>query len=850
MALSPLELFSFSGVDSRSNPLNYPMGRSLRCRNWVPKSSGVLELRNGFSTVTMTGSTSATAYHSLIPYTLYDNSGSETPYLILGQGTQLRVMNILTGSVTSPTVKGTALSGTAGFESYLANGKIHFGNGTDQKWFDGTAFRDNGLRSLTTAEAAVVAVYAGLSELTAPQRSIVTITQTGSGGSFSTQSQGGMLFYAALFNKDNNELGPAPNFLGTGRIQISAANSKVTLTNLAAEPSNWFKLIARTDDGTAPAYFCTTAAAVNLSSIARSGATITFTTSSAHGRSTGDIVIVTGSSEPLYNFPWYITVTGANTFTATTQYQIEATSASGGTIAPILNQPGATTTALDVTLTNRDTGLVVNDANRGLPASSVGGSQPGYQFYASIANPNGGGQVGNRTAIGSRIVPTVRTNVFIVVLPNLSATDSEWELLIGRTGDGGLLPYACADSSGNLLYALSGQTALLVSSCGTVDGTSELPIRNGVIPAGLNMFARVGDRIHGAQTGRPTVYRSASEADANTGDFVGRPEQSWSPDDIDTFPTSEGTTGMFDEDRGAFYGTKNHGAIFSDIGTGWAWLGPWYGAGMAGRRAHCDTPYGKYWVTGHKQLATFQNGSPVAVSDEYQAALLSKIGDAYLSLVEMSHLTDVAKGIDKIVIKCMDSIGTPYQVYHDFKNRDERGPQGQGYEAVFSSPLAANYILSKVRDSAGAERLWGGANTGQIYQLENGANDAGTEFSADAVYPINAGPNRPSVPEFRIYGDSLVTLSIANRLDASLNSTGTTAFSQMKQEAVAGEDGNSYYLYKRADGTKLNKGYLRIQLTSHSADGDLTLNDPPHVPLETYGRIYLGQGLVGNSQKI
>jgi hypothetical protein len=846
MALSPLELFTFGGVDSRSNVLNFPTGRTLRCRNWVPKDSGTLELRYGFTTVTMTGSTSTASYHSVIPYTQFNNAGVETPFLLLGQGTQLRVMNIATGAVSLLSPRGAAIASTSGYVSYLGNGKIHFGNGTDQKWFDGTTVRDNGLRTLTAAEIANIVVSTSVGELSPTQNSTITLTAA-AGGSFAATAGNGFLFYVSAFDTSANELGPTTTNAGSGRITVTA-NQKVTIANMpdySTGNPTFVKLISRTGDSLASANFCTNTSTA-ITSCSRSSTTLTVI-SATHGLSTGDIVVLSGTTN--FDSVYSITVTDANTFTATLFLAIgqntTGANTTGGTCKRII-KAAAGTTSIDVLAPTQDTSILINDANRGVPATNASLANTGYQFYASIYNPNGGGHAGNRITIGSGrfAFPTNRMNVKITGLPDLSGTDSEWSIMVGRTGDGAQIPYSCTDSNGNFFFTAPGQTAITLTTQGALFGSAELPTRNGVIPATLNMFARVNDRIHGAQIGRPTVYRSALEADALNGDFVGRPEQSWAATDIDTFPTAQGLTGMFAEDRGAFYGTKNDGAVFADLGQGFAWLGPWYGAGMAGTRAWCDTPYGPFWVTGHKQLATMNNGTPVAVSDEYQAGLLARIGDANLSKVEMAHLTDVAKGIDKITIKCLDSSGNPFEVFHDFRNKDSRSEYGQGYDAAYSAPLATSFILSKVRDANGAERLWAGASSGAIYQLEDGANDAGTEFTADAIFPVSAGPNRPSLPEFRIFGDSNVTMAISNRLDKSLSS-----FAPLTQEAVAGEDGNFYYKYKQTT-TKFNKGYLRMQLTSHSADGNLDLNDPPHCPIENYGRIYLGQGLVGSQQGI
>jgi hypothetical protein len=854
MALTPLEIFQFAGVDSRSNPLNCVPGKSLRCRNFVPKESGMLELRYGFSTVSMSGSTSTAAYHSLLPYTLYDNSGNETPYLLLGQGTQLRAMNIATGAVSSPTIKGAALAGTASFQSYLFNGKIHFGNGTEQKWFDGTTVRDNGLRALTAAEIANVQVGFGVDSLSAANNSSVTLTPAG-GGSLSATSGSGILFYVSKFDSASNELGPAPLNAGSGRVTLTL-NQKVTVAGLPdlsviAGEASWYKLISRTGDGTAAAYFCTNTSTAVVS-CSRSGTTLTVI-STAHGLSSNDIVVLSGTTN--FDGIYFITKIDNNTFTAALNQasgqNVTGSNTTGGTCKRIVSATPAGTT-VDVLAPTQDTNILANDANRGLAVSASGLSTPGYAFYLAIYNPTADGHVGNRIALNVGRFTTIspRDNVRITGLPDLSGTDSEWTILIGRTGDGAQIPYPCADSNGNWFHTVSGQTAITLTTQGALDGVNEMPTRNGIIPSGLNMFALSGGKVYGAIAGRPTVYFSADEADDLNGDFIGRPEQSWAPNDIETFPTAQGLRGMFDEDRGVFCATKNDGAILADLGSTRAWIGPWYGAGIAGQRAHCDTPFGKFWLSGHKQLLTFEDGTPTAVSDEYQAALLSKIGDAYLSQTEMVHLTDIAKGINKIVIKCLDTNGIPFEVHHDFKLRDGNSPTGQAYESLYSAPLATNYIVSRVRDSADAERVWAGGSNGSIYQLESGANDAGSEFSADAIYPLNAGPNRPSVPEFRIFGDTAAVLSIAARLDASPSSTASSSFVPLVRSAVPGEDGNSYSSYKRTDGTKLNKGFLRIQLDSHSVDGDLSFNDPPHVPLETYGRIYLGMGLIGQQQGI
>lgn len=861
MPLPVAEQFDIGcGVDSRSNALNMPRNRALRMRNYNPRDSGVLELRWGFSTVTMTGSTSTAAFNSLVPYTFFDNSGNETPYVIMGQGLSLRAMNISSGAVTQPALRGAALASTASFASYLANGKIHIGNGTDQKWFDGTTVRDNGLRTLSTAEVASIVLSFGVGEFSAAVNSSISVVASGTAGSFTATLGNGFLFYVSQFDTLTNELGPTTTNAGSGRIAVAATN-KVTLSVLpdvspTAPAFSIVKLISRTGDSLASANFCTTTSTA-VTSCSRSGTTLTVI-STAHGLSTGDVVVLSGTTN--FDSIYAITKVDNNTFTATLFLAIgqntTGANTAGGTCKRVVSVAAATTT-IDVLSPAVDASILVNDANRGVVASATGIPTPGYQIYASLYNPSADGHVGNRTVIGGgrftlNVTSAARVNVRITGLPDLSGTDTEWSLMLGRTGDGALIPYACTDSAGNFFFAASGQSAITLTTQGALFGSAELPTRNGVIPSTLNMFARVADRIYGGQIGRATIYWCASETDVLTGDFVGRPEQSWAPTDIDTFPTAQGLTGMFAEDRGAFYGTKNYGAIFADLGTGRGWLGPWYGAGMAGVKSWCNTPYGPFWVTGHKQIATMRNGSPVAVSNEYQQAILARIGDAFLSAIEMHHIQDIPKGIDHIVVKCLDVNGLPFEVIHDFKLRDARSPEGQGYDYAYSAPLATNFIFAKVRDAAGDERLWAGASTGQLYQLHTGANDAGTEYSADAIFLLNAGPDRIGIPELRWHGDQKLIISRGEKLKSSIAAGSQFAFEQITPASggitVDGDQDNFHYKTIAMSSEGLEHVYIRLQLTSHSADGTLALNDPPHVPLENYGRVYITQALIGAQQ--
>lgn len=643
MALSPLEQLEFGGVDSRSNPINMPPNRLLRCLNWVPRQGGWLELRYGYSTVSQSTVT-ATAITGLFPFRLWNG----TKYVLIFQGTTWNLFAVSTGTQSTPTIRGAAVGSSAKGNIFVFNNRLHYGNGTDQKFFDGTTWRDSGVRAPTSAEANSVSVAAGSA-----------------------------------------------------------------------------------------------------------------------------------------------------------------------------------------------------DTVSGLPLATLGG----YQIYMSYYNPTTG-HVGNRIAIGSRLNNTASTvDISVSVLPqmstvggNNSAGDSEWKIVFGRTGDGAQVPYVLTDTAGS--WQTAGNTATSVTLTGaTIDGNFELPTRNGIIPAAQTMFAVVGDYIYSADPNSPTIRLSGSALDSRNGRFMGRPEQSWAANDIETFPTAESVTGLFEVDLEAFCGTLTDCAILTDLAGIRAWRGPWP-VGIAGPRAGTKTHHGFFWVSGDKELCTFINGLPTPVSEEYEAAELSQIGDAFLSTVEVRYIRRADLQKDEIRIEAQKTDGTPYTIIHDFKLMDLRSQMGQGYASQFLGALGTVFTSAVVRDANSKPQVFAGDSTGHLYELYSGANDAGTEFTADGISLINPGPHRPSVPFVDWYGDANIAVSAGRQLACTL---GTATADQVNFDDLTTTDnpGQIVQSYEKSfrfrasiQDSEVIHTFFRFQLTSHSVDGDLTLSSPVHVPLEDYGRLY------------
>src|SRR2546429_791747 len=198
--LRPFEQIDSGGVDSRSNPINLPRNRALRCLNWVPKQAGFWELRWGYSTVSMS-TVSASALTGLFPYRTLDGH----KYVVFVQGTTLRTLDTATGTVTTPTVRGVAVASAAKGAGYFVNNRFHYGNGTDQKWFDATTWRTNGLPVLTTLQIANITVTEGVRELTIAEASTITLTAA-AGGTFAADTLSGHLIYVAFFDTSVTEV--------------------------------------------------------------------------------------------------------------------------------------------------------------------------------------------------------------------------------------------------------------------------------------------------------------------------------------------------------------------------------------------------------------------------------------------------------------------------------------------------------------------------------------------------------------------------------------------------------------------------------------------------------------------
>jgi hypothetical protein len=496
-------------------------------------------------------------------------------------------------------------------------------------------------------------------------------------------------------------------------------------------------------------------------------------------------------------------------------------------------------------------------------ASTLGSFTPttlgGYAFYIALYNPvtqhMGNARQFSGNYYGRFASATARQNVTntasIIVLsgnifgggtgtPGFPFSD-ELVWAIGMTNDGGEVPYWMIDANGN--HIVLGNTQRVATlELGAVDYLSELPARNDMPPA-FDKFARVGTRIFANLSGDPYIYYSNDISDVTNANYVGNPEESWPADQAEPFPTGELPTCIQGGQYEGWFFSRSSLAIWSSILQAQGanpWRGPWPG-GCAGQRAFVDTPYGRYWLSNEKQLCTFMDDGVISVSEEYELALLGKLASATLSSAELAYQLDTENLVDQIAIKGSDANGNPVFVVHDFRLKDERSPFGCGYNYVYSNLVCQTFMgagytpRTNAYDTTGKMRLWAGSKSGFIAQLEDGSvDDNGATYSADHIGIINMGLNRPGLDEIEYQGDPALQVSWLDDYSQS----DVAAFDLVAGEVIQSDSG---YANPSRFGVKLVGEarwlYTRLQLTSHGADGNFELTDPPFLPMPSYGAV-------------
>lgn len=481
----------------------------------------------------------------------------------------------------------------------------------------------------------------------------------------------------------------------------------------------------------------------------------------------------------------------------------------------------------------------------------------GFQLYMQYYNPQTG-QHGNRVAIGSRFTVGTAGGVVVVTnLPNISGIDSEWVKVLGRTSDGGDIPHPFVTSTGALITV--GSTASTATfTIPDTDPNLEMPLRNGM-PPNFSKIAWALNRAYAIDADEPNAIRfSEAISDAVTGLYMGRPEHSWPSSNKTYFPTGEQARGIHSVDDEAWVWSRNHLAILTEFGGVFSaqgrpvvrWRGTWIG-GIAGQRAFAKTRYGPFWVSADKQLLTRGENGPVPASSEYEAALLDQIADDQVGNIEVSYLLDPSEEIDRLYIKGVDGSGSPVIVVHDFKLRSSTSPFGEGSDYLYGGMTTNIFVrlpqqIISLRDTSDKMRLWVGATDGRFYQLEDGDADNAATYQAELVQVFNSGPSLPLLSSIEWFGDKNIQIQVTS--DWRTSYTDLVAL----EPVTAQTDKDARYSMHRVPIEKAAQFMLlRITLNSHHADGTLALSSPvPHVPLETYGRMYLARPEMGATRGV
>jgi hypothetical protein len=120
---------------------------------------------------------------------------------------------------------------------------------------------------------------------------------------------------------------------------------------------------------------------------------------------------------------------------------------------------------------------------------------------------------------------------------------------------------------------------------------------------------------------------------------------------------------------------------------------------------------------------------------------------------------------------------------------------------------------------------------------------------------INGGPDRVNVPFLDYYGDANIKITMGRNLMSSIADGAQWGFGPPNigdndfATAVPGSEQDFRFRVNLVP-PEVQRVYVRFQLDSHSADGNLNLNSPVHVPLEDYGRLYELIPVAGDTRDI
>src|SRR5579883_789315 len=224
MAMRKADQYTLGGVDSRSNPANYPPERSLRCRNFTPLPSGQLRLRYGYTKPAQVSTPAP--IHSAAYYQQYGGS----QFVLYGQGSQLKQVAIGTGTTT--TIATLSTGNPWGY--YRAANRIFIGNGQDLESWDGTTLRSVGRRPPSAAETSGITVSA----------------VSNSSATFATTLLSGYQLFMVYFNPVTGAVGNRvpignPVTIGTTTTALFVNG----LPDLSGINGEWVKGFGRTNDG-------------------------------------------------------------------------------------------------------------------------------------------------------------------------------------------------------------------------------------------------------------------------------------------------------------------------------------------------------------------------------------------------------------------------------------------------------------------------------------------------------------------------------------------------------------------------------------------------------------------------
>lgn len=152
--------------------------------------------------------------------------------------------------------------------------------------------------------------------------------------------------------------------------------------------------------------------------------------------------------------------------------------------------------------------------------------------------------------------------------------------------------------------------------------------------------------------------------------------------------------------------------------------------------------------------------------------------------------------------------------------------------------ICLDFTEEVIQDANDIEQVVAGGADGKLYLLYDGISDNGKYFTGQALALKYVGPQRTAIQSIEWYGEKTVEFFLAKQLSTPFDSAEMQALSADGPDEVQDDENSNHWRVTVKQQLQMIHAYLLLRMKGYEG-GTMDLSDPPHMPVETYGRVLL-----------